>query len=515
MTVTVRLVITLLLSASVASACRSRGEAEKRELPTLDVTHWTDKTELFMEYPPLVTGKSARFAVHLTKMDDFKALDAGRPSAEFTPERGGTPTIFPGTNPVRPGAFRIEGTPPAAGTYRWAILVDAPGLEDRHDLGTITVFGDEAAANADAERRGGADPAAFAYLKEQQWANEFATAPATQAELRSSVRVPATIEALTGGEAVVAAPAAGRFSADRLLSVGATVRAGQTLGRLEPRLATPEDRAAIAAEVSQAQLALEGARAELARAERLLAERAAPARRVEEARRAVAAAEARLRAVEARLAQRDETLRSGGGAASGNAFALRAPIGGRLAEVKATLGATYDEGAPLFKIVRTDAVELRAHVPAADVGVTRDVSELALEIAGRPDAIVLRPHHMHDAGILDPATRALPVQFEIDNPGGQLLIGQTGTAVLFKRDRVRVLAVPKEAVLMEAGRPFVFVQVGGEKFARRAIEIASRDGDLVGVKSGLRPGDRVVVRGAYDVQLASAAKGLPAEGHVH
>jgi hypothetical protein len=35
------------------------------------------------------------------------------------------------------------------------------------------------------------------------------------------------------------------------------------------------------------------------------------------------------------------------------------------------------------------------------------------------------------------------------------------------------------------------------------------------VKSGLKTGDRVVTRGAYDVQLASAAKGLPAEGHVH
>ena len=47
------------------------------------------------------------------------------------------------------------------------------------------------------------------------------------------------------------------------------------------------------------------------------------------------------------------------------------------------------------------------------------------------------------------------------------------------------------------------------------IEIATRDGDWVGVKSGLKPGDRVVIRGAYEVQLAAAAKGLPAEGHVH
>ena len=61
----------------------------------------------------------------------------------------------------------------------------------------------------------------------------------------------------------------------------------------------------------------------------------------------------------------------------------------------------------------------------------------------------------------------------------------------------------------------MFVQLGGERFARRFIELASRDGDFVGVKSGVAPGERVVTRGAYDVQLASAATGLPAEGHVH
>jgi RND family efflux transporter MFP subunit len=393
--------------------------------------------------------------------------------------------------------------------------VDAPGVKDRHDLGTVTVFADEPAAIADAGKRQADDPSGFAYLKEQQWTNEFATAHVSEAELRTSIRVPAAIEPLTGGEAVVGAPAAGRFTADALPSVGATVRAGQTLGRLEPRLTGGDDRATLVAEVSQAQGALEGARAEQTRAQRLLAERAVPARRVEDAQRAVAAAEARVRAAEARLAQRDETLRSGGSARTGNAFTLRAPISGRLAEVSATLGASYDEGAPLFKIVRTDRVELRAQVPTADVGATRGVTELAFEIPGRADLIPLRPHHMHDAGILDPATRALPVQFEIDNPRGELLVGQSGTAILYKRDRLRLPAVPKAAVLLEAGRPYVFVQIAGELFARRYVDIATRDGDLIGLKSGLKPGDRVVVRGAYEVQLASASKGLPAEGHVH
>jgi len=75
--------------------------------------------------------------------------------------------------------------------------------------------------------------------------------------------------------------------------------------------------------------------------------------------------------------------------------------------------------------------------------------------------------------------------------------------------------VPEEAVLMESGRPYVFVQAGGERFLRKYVEIASRDGNRVGIKSGVTPGERLVTRGAYDVQLASAAKGLPAEGHVH
>jgi len=496
-------------------ACAKPADPAKAEPATLNVTDWTASTELYMEYPPLVAAQSARFAVHLTKLDDFQALNAGTPSIEFTPERGGVPTVLRGSPPSRPGAFRVEGAPPAAGRYRWTLAIDAPGLTDRHDLGIVTIFPDDASAKAEVDKRPAEDPSAIAYLKEQQWTNQFGTVPVQAAELRTSVRVPASIEPLSGGEAVVAAPASGRFMADALVAIGATVQSGQPLGRLEPRLSGADDHATLASDVAQAQVILDGARAEQTRAEHLLAERAVPARRVEDARRAVATTEARLRAAEARLAQRDETLRNGGGAASGNAFTIRAPIAGRVADVFATLGASYDEGALLFKIVRTDRVELRAQIPATDAVATRELTEVAFEIPGRPGVIPLRAEHRHDAGVIDPKTGALPVQFEIQNPGGQLLVGQSGTALLYKRDRLRVPAVPKAAVLLEAGRPYVFVQIGGERFARRYVEIATRDGDQIGLKSGVGLGDRVVIRGAYEVQLASAAKGLPAEGHVH
>jgi len=508
------------LAIALSPACRRAntppGQHSAAEPPTLDVTSWTQQTELYMEYPPLVAGQTVRFAVHLTTLADFKALNAGRPTIEMTPEGNGARAVLTGSEPLRPGAFRVEGQLPPAGRYHWALLVSAPGLSDRHDLGSLVVFADEASALADAGKRPGTDPAAIAYLKEQQWTNPFATAQVREGDVRTAIRVPAAIEPITGGEALVSAPSDGRYASNRLPSVGDRVAAGQELGRLEPRLSSGgEDRASLEATVTEAQTTLDGARADLARAEKLLEERAVPGRRVEDARRTVAVAEARLTAARARLAQRDEVLRSGGGAAAGNAFVLRAPIAGRIAEVFAAVGASYSEGAPLFRVVRGDRVELQAQVPPNEAPAARALTAVALEIPGRADPIELKPDHVHDAGVIDPKTRALPLQIEVENRGGELLVGQTGTAILYTGKTQRVPVVPGEAVLVEAGRPYVFVQIAGERFARRFVDVASRQGGVVGLRAGVKPGDRVVTRGAYDIQLASAAKGLPAEGHVH
>lgn len=507
----------LLVLASIAAACgRGVAPSEEPELPTLDVTAWTDKTELFMEYPPLVGGETVLFAVHLTRLSDFSAMTSGRARVEFTPSGGGSPAVLHGEEPSRPGVFRVEGTAPPAGSYRWSLIVDAPDLSDRHDLGMVTVFAYEAAAFADAESRASGEADAITYLKEPQWTNGFATAIVREEEVRRSIRVPATIEPLIGGEAIVSAPASGRFMAGTLPPVGTRVAAGQELGRIQPRLSGEgADRSSLALSVAEAESAVDAARADLARAERLLADRAVPARRVEEAVRTLKIAEARLATAQSRLSQRDETLRTGGGPAGGNSFVLRAPIAGRVADVMAARGASYDEGAPLFRIIRTDRVELQAHVPAADAPLRQPVEEIAIDIPGRPELVVVEPDRMHDAGVIDPVTRALPVQFDIDNRAGQLLIGQAVTAILYTGRSDRMPVLPREAVLTEGGRPFVFVQLGGESFARRFIDVASRDGDLVAVRSGVQAGDRVVTRGAYDVQLASAAGGLPAEGHVH
>jgi membrane fusion protein, heavy metal efflux system len=508
-----RFAVLVTLLAFASHGCRKTPtQAGPPELPESSVTNWTGKTELFMEHPALIAGTSARFAVHLTTLQDFKALNSGRPTIEFKAQDGRL-TSLPGSEPLRPGAFRVEGTMPPPGEYAWALLVNAPGLSDRHDLGKVTIFATKEAARAAAKPEAGAP--AIAYLKEQQWTNPFATVIVSERSLRDALRAPVTIEAVPGGAAVVSAPAAGRLAPGAVPEIGTLVSAGQVLGRLEPRLAAIEDRATLTREIAEARAAVDAARTERDRAERLLAERAVPARRVEDAKRALGVAEAQLDAAQTRLRQRDETLNRGGVGTGPNAFVLRSPIAGRLVEIKATPGATFEEGAELFRVVRTDRVVVEALVGAAEVTRVRDIAALELELPGEPDPIPVPLKHIGNPGVIDPKLRALPLHIEIDNPGGRLLVGQAGTAVLYTRRRQEMPVIPRSALLNESGRPIVFVQVEGESFEKRRIEIGPRDGDLVGIRSGLKPGERVVTRGVYEVLLASAAKGLPAEGHVH
>ena len=48
------------------------------ELEPLSFTKWTNKSELFVEFPPLIVGHQSRFAAHFSDMVSFKAINKGK-----------------------------------------------------------------------------------------------------------------------------------------------------------------------------------------------------------------------------------------------------------------------------------------------------------------------------------------------------------------------------------------------------------------------------------------------------
>lgn len=485
-------------------------EAAPAETEAIAVTHWTERTELFMEYPPLVQGQQGRFAVHLTDLRSFRALTAGRVTVELRPDAG-RPQTFETTGPSSPGIFGVDVRPDAAGAYTLLVRLESPALSDVHELGPVEV---RAAAGDAPQVAAAPEVESISFLKEQQWALDFGTEIVRNRQLRSSLRVPAEVIPRSGGQAEVTVPFDGRLVVSNPPVIGRRVTQGEVLAELLPPTSTPSDLASLELAAEEARAALQLARRDRERAERLVAAGAVPTRRLEEARTAEVTAEARLKAAETRMAQYDTSSAAGASPQGARLFALRAPISGVIQETHAAPGANVKAGEVLFGIVDLDAVYISAIVPEAELPRMAGLSGAELEVPGADQP--RRLQRLVSIGrVVDPASRTFPVIYEVDNRDRRVAINQTVYVRLLTAAAAAAPVVPESAIVDDGGRPIVFVQAGGESFLRKPVRLGIREGGSVQILEGLSAGERVVTRGAHLIRLASMSSQVPAHGHVH
>lgn len=96
--------------------------------------------------------------------------------------------------------------------------------------------------------------------------------------------------------------------------------------------------------------------------------------------------------------------------------------------------------------------------------------------------------------ILDPSIRTAKVRIEVANPG-MMRLGMFVRATFHGQSLEMHTIVPSTAVLRMHDRDFVFVPAGEKKFRRVEViggELLSDNTGLQEVKSGLKPGDKVV-----------------------
>ena len=504
-------------------ACRGRSSESPsahgaQEVGVESFTHYGERTELFVEYEPFVAGKASPMAAHLTRLDDWKPLAGGRVVAVLSGD--GEEERFEASAPSTAGIFRPEPKPSRPGLRRLTLLITTSAGADKHDLGEVTVH----ASTADASKASAARPPVPAgfipFLMEQQWKTDFGTATATDRPLRASVIANGMLRPRSDGEAHVAAPVAGRLltAGSAFPRVGAEVKKDQLLAVLAPRLSGDADPATLELAVAQTQLRAEYALRDRERLEGLLTQQAVPQRRVIEAQQAEALAKGELAAASRRLAQSQATQRVSGTGAAGR-VELRAPVAGVVVSVGAAPGAFVNEGAELFHVVDLDLLWLEVQVPEADIGRIDKPSGASFDVEGFDGRISVGGagggRLVAFGGVIDPQTRTAPLIFEVPNRSRALRAGMFARVHVATGREVRGVAIPASAVVDDGKQEVVFVQVSGEAYERRPLRLGIRDGELVQVLDGLSPGERVVVRGAWQVRLASAAGAVPAQGHVH
>jgi RND family efflux transporter MFP subunit len=504
-----RLGATALLCAALLGGCKDSLETAAGGLEPLVYIHFTDRTELFVEFRPLIAGEASTFAAHFTRMVDYTPVTQG--TVDVVLSGGGAPTErFRVAAPRAPGIFAPVAAPRAPGARNLTVLLEAPGISASHDLGSVVVHASANAARA-------APPATppegeIGYLKEQQWQTDFAIEAVQPRPVRASITAPATVRASADGEFLLTAPEPGQVrAAERFPVIGQRVQRGQVLATLVPRLGTGTDSASLQAGLVAARSAATLARAEAERVERLFAIQAVAEHRVKETQAALAVAQANLTAAERRSAQL-------GGASSGG-VPLRAPIDGTLAQVHVANGAAVDTGASLFHIVDRSEVWLQVHVSEADAARLAEPQGAAFDLPGLngPVNIVVGGNGrlVGVGSVIDPVSRSIPVIFALTDPDPRIALNQTVHARVFTGERREALTVPATAVIDDAGQQVVYVMGGGESFSRVPVRTGTRDGERVEVTEGLAPGDRIVAVGAMDVRLAAATPEAMGHGHAH
>ena len=486
-------------------------EAAEDPRPGVVVTLYQSGLELFMEHPAFVAGQDSRLIAHFTDVRDpdrFVWVTSGQVAAILR-YSDGTEERFVAEKPLRNGVFTPTVKPSRAGEATLTLTLEGE-VSGTVEVGAITVYPSVEAAVAATPPEEAGEPT-VAYLKETQWKTAYATAPAERRAHSGSIRANAEIQAQPGHLVELVAPFSGRVEvAGPAPEVGMPVKKGQALFSLVP--VSEGDAASAGAALARAASALTLAERELARLESLATKEFASQAQLDAARAAVEVARADQKAASS---QRSAWQ---GASGAGTALTVRAPIDGVVAMADLTPGALVQGGERLLIVVEASRVRLVAHVPDTDaVGLegspgarfTLSGTDASFSVAERGGRLVAV------GAAVDPATRTVPVIYELDNADGRLKPGMFAAADLYTASVADGLAIPETAVVDDGGVPIVYVMEGGETFVARRVRLGPAQDGLVLVLDGVRDGERVVSRGAYEIKLAAASGTIPEHGHAH
>lgn len=478
------------------------------------ITKWTDKSELFMEYPELIVGEEATFAVHLTRLSDFKPISDSEVEFVFSSERGNEGSLTE-TEVQIPGIYGPDVIFERAGRYDLTIIIQGM-VDDTLQVDGIPVYN---SAEEIPDHSHEEDPNLISFLKEQQWNIPFGTQKVGRQTLSESVNAHGELVPVKSRDVLVSAPFSGIIlsSLNQNLPVeGQSVQKGTSLVQLNPSIQSA-DGENYAEQFINAQSQLTLTQKNLERSERLYEREAIPEMDLENARIEYRQALTQFQTINEIIQIDTASVDTYGDSDSSYRFEMKAPIAGTVVESYIRPGMQVKAGEPLVRITDMSKMWLSVHVPAADRSAIQNPGAAVFYVQGNEKMYGIDEVNgrlVSSGRQVDPQTRTLSLIYEIDNREG-LHSGLFVNAEIETEQKEHVIAIPESALIEEEGNFEVYVHVAGESFEKRTITTGIRNRGWVEVSSGLEEGEHVVTLNPYQVKLASLSSEAPAHGHSH
>jgi membrane fusion protein, heavy metal efflux system len=307
-----------------------------------------------------------------------------------------------------------------------------------------------------------------------------------QSELSSGRWVlPGMVEADPARTAAVLTPLGGRLVELRV-GLGDRVARGQVLAIIDsPDLGQAYDDDEKAADTYRL------ATKNLARQEGQLKIGAASERDVDQARSDLAQATAEYQRTRARLQTLGVPAQAGKGA---RLLSVRAPIGGSVTTLAVSPGNMInDPTQPMMTVADLSTVWVTALVPEKYLGAVARGDRAEVSLTAYPGE-TLRGTVSFVSDVLEPDSLRDKLRIAFANPRLELKPNMFATVTLSGPRTARVI-LPTSALLMNNDRTTVFVATAPWTFERRTVQPQLEEGSTVAIDSGVKPGERVVIRG--------------------
>lgn len=277
---------------------------------------------------------------------------------------------------------------------------------------------------------------------------------------------------------------------ERRVDVGADVKRGQPLARLDPSDVALQAQAAEAA-VAAARTEDAFAKAELARFEDLYKQKFVSASALDQKRSAAEAAAARLQQAQANL----QVNRNQAGYA-----VLVASDDGVITAVTGEVGQVVAAGQPVMKLARTAEREVAISVPESRIDELKRAQRLEIIAAANPDKRY-EGRVREVSPSVDAVTRTFAVRVSIVDADAALGWGMTANVAAIAPGTQTAALVPLSSIYHHPdGKPAVWVyDPASHKVSLRGVELGAyrEDGVLV---TGLTHGQWVVAAGVNKLQ---------------
>ena len=210
------------------------------------------------------------------------------------------------------------------------------------------------------------------------------------------------------------------------------------------------------------------------------------------------AARARLRLWDMSAADIDRVARSGKPMRD---VILRSPVNGVVITKNATAGGRVMPSDTLYEVADLTYVWVLADVYESDMPYVRVGGAAQVTVGNK----TLPARITFIGPVIAAQTRTASVRLELDNAAG-LLKPDMYVDVILQEPAASVIAVPESAVMNTGTRSVVFIARGNGAFEPRQVATGGRANGFYEVRSGVQPGERVVVDANFLVDSESRLK---------